>query len=86
MDGLIKGIEVDLSLIHFLVAEYFLEGGHHIADHLALPGLPTDVHQEDEHLFGWELRVNSTLMIAYPVAPSTRYEGDVLSIQFSSGE
>ena len=60
MDGLIKGKEINLGLIHFLIVEDFLECGHHVADHFALPGLSTDIHQEDEHLFWWDLRVNAT--------------------------
>lgn len=60
MDGLIIGIEVDLGLIHFFIVQYFLQSSHHIADHLALPCLPTDIHKKDEHFFRWNLSIHSS--------------------------
>lgn len=60
MDGLIEGIEVDLRLIHFLIVQHLLERGDHVADHLALPGLATDIHKEDEHFLRRNLSINSS--------------------------
>lgn len=75
MNGFIIGIEVDLRLIHLLPREDLLEDGDHVAYHLALPGLATDVHQEDKHLLRRDVVVDATLASKYPDGPSTKMFG-----------
>lgn len=60
MNGFIIGIEIDLRLIHFLSREDFLKDCHHIAQHLVLPGLATDIHQEDKNLLRGDFIVYAT--------------------------
>lgn len=75
MNGFIIGIEVYLRLVHLLPRKDLLEDGHHVAQHLALPGLAADVHQEDKHLLGRDLVVDATWRQEYPDGPSTRMFG-----------
>jgi hypothetical protein len=59
MNGIIIGVKIDLSLVHVLARKNLFEHRHQIPQHLALPGLPTHVHQKDIGLLWRDLVVNS---------------------------
>ena len=59
VNGNIICVKINLSLVHVLARKNLFEHRHHIPQHLALPGLPTHIHQKDIGLLWRNLVVNS---------------------------
>lgn len=72
MDGLIIGIEVDLSLVELLSGKNIFQYHNEIAEHFAVKGLLTHVHEKDHHIFRRSIVINAKSKMIYPVGPSTR--------------
>ena len=59
MNGIIIRVKIYLRFVHLLTSKDFFEHRHHVPQHLALPGLTTDVHQKDIGLLRRNLIINS---------------------------